>query len=122
MKILQEITEWKVEYQQPNHVYLMEGDKAYGYVPWGRGEPKYFRAPLRIDRRGRKFKPVANRWGLRTDLVTTNSSLRTWDIRGSRGDAYTVSLEEGRWSCSCPGHGFRGRCRHVDEIQAKQVA
>ena len=26
---------------------------------------------------------------------------------------YEVRLEEGRYTCTCPGYGFRKSCRHV---------
>ena len=43
----------------------------------------------------------------------------SWQVTGSRGSSYTVSLRQGQWSCSCPGFGWRRRCKHVEE---KQVA
>ncbi len=36
LEVIQEITEWKVDYRQPNHVYLMKGERAVGYQKWGR--------------------------------------------------------------------------------------
>ena len=64
LKIFEEITEWKgVTHRQPNHVYLMSGDKVYAYSQWGKGKPMYFSNPNRIDRRGRKFIEVKkNPW------------------------------------------------------------
>lgn len=124
LKIMCEVTEWRVPYRQPNHVYLMSGDKALAYVPWGKGKPFYFRTFQRLDRRGRKFvEEKKNVW--KFDLTIRREEpeeekLRgqTWEVEGSKGNRYTVSLDSGRWSCTCPGHGFRGRCRHVDGISA----
>lgn len=42
-----------------------------------------------------------------------------WQVKGSRGTNYTVSLRQGQWSCTCPGFGWRRRCKHIEE---KQVA
>jgi len=125
VKIVQEVTSWKVPFRQPNHVYLMSGDRVLAMSRWGEGKPEYFANPNRIDRRGRKFVEVTrNPW--RFDL-STRSDLEadqtppvgeTWEVQGSKGNRYTVSRDSGRWSCTCPGHGFRGRCRHVDEVSA----
>ena len=125
MKIYQEITEWdEKEYSVPNHVYLMDGDKVYAYSKQGKETPHYFKTFLRINRRGRKFIEIKkNKWKfdltIRTESeLSENPKGQTWSVASSKGGEYTVSLDAGRWSCTCPGHGFRGRCRHVDELQA----
>jgi len=124
LKIMREITEWSGFQRQPNHVDLMDGDRAYAYVPWGKGKPFYFRTFQRLDKRGRRFEEVQrNRW--RFDLNLRIEAERpaqpkgqTWRVSGSNGNEYVVSESNGVWTCSCPGHGFRGRCRHVDELRA----
>ena len=124
VKILQEVTEWRVPYRQPNHVYLMSGDRVLAMSRWGETEPEYFANPNRIDRRGRKFVEVKNnpwRFDLRIAVEPEPEQRpkgQTWTVSGSKGNQYTVSRDSGRWSCTCPGHGFRGRCRHVDEVSA----
>ena len=124
---MREVTEWAVDYRQPNHVYLMSGDKALAYVPWGKGKPFYFRTFQRLDRRGRKFvEEKKNVWrfdlSIRLESEEAKPTGQTWQISGSKGNEYVVSLDSGRWSCSCPGHSFRGRCRHVDELRASTPA
>jgi hypothetical protein len=119
MKIMQEVTEWKdVSYRQPNHVYLMSGDKAYAYSKWGEGPAEYFRNPTRLDRRGRKFIEVKkNIWKFDLEIHAQDEEKpqgQTWTVMGSRGDEYTVSLSAGRWSCTCPGATFRGTCKHIE--------
>lgn len=54
-EVIQEVTEWKVDYRQPNHVYLMNGEKTIGYQRWGQGEPIYYTTKQKLDKRGRKF-------------------------------------------------------------------
>lgn len=124
LKIQQEVTRWDVDYRQPNHVYLVSGDKAVAYVPWGKGKPVYFRSFQRIDRRGRKFVEVRkNLWGFDITVEVAGEEQppgETWEVRGSRGDVYTVSLTDGRWSCTCPGAMFRGSCRHIQSTQASK--
>ena len=41
----------------------------------------------------------------------------SWSVKGSKGNIYTVKLSEGVYSCSCPGYGFRRKCRHITEIK-----
>jgi len=121
LKIYQEITQWNgIEYRQPNHVYLMDGDKAYAYSRWGKDKPEYFRTPSRLDKRGRKFIEVKkNTWGFDLKINVPEDekpSGESWKVQGSRGDSYTVSFLDGRWSCTCPGSTFRGTCRHIKEL------
>ena len=42
----------------------------------------------------------------------------SWEVIGSRGSSFTVSLRQGQWSCTCAGFGWRRRCKHVEEKQA----
>lgn len=123
LKIMREVTEWQGYSRQPNHVYLMSGDRALAYVPWGQGKPFYFKTFQRLDRRGRKFvEEKHNQWRfdltIETEIKDTKPKGQTWQISGSKGNQYVVSFDAGRWSCSCPGYGFRNRCRHVDELRA----
>jgi hypothetical protein len=121
LKIMQEITNWRVPYRQPNHVYLMSGDRVIAMSRWGKEPPEYLASQSRIDRRGRKFiEAKKNRWGFDVKVrIIQDETPRgeTWAVKGSRGDEYTVSLQDGRWSCTCPGAMFRGACRHIAEIQ-----
>lgn len=126
LKIMQEVTVWRDATRQPNHVYLMDGDKVYGYSKWGEGPAEYMKTFLRIDRRGRRFAEVKkNKWKFNLKLDVTPEEVekprgQLWTVQGSKGNTYTVSLDAGHWSCTCPGHSFRNKCRHVDEIKEKQ--
>ena len=42
---------------------------------------------------------------------------KSWSVKGSKGNIYTVKLSQGMYSCSCPGFGFRRKCRHIAEIK-----
>ena len=105
----------------------MDGDKVYAYSKWGQGPAEYMRTPLRIDRRGRKFVEVKNNpWNFDLNLVTAQEEPekpqgQVWTVAGSKGNKYFVNLSVGQWSCTCPGFGFRGKCRHVTET-AETVA
>jgi hypothetical protein len=117
VQVLQETTVWDVDYKTPNHVYFMDGDKAVGYSAWGTQSPFYFKNPLRIDKRGRKFKEVPDTWGFATPSQDSNDE--TWEVAGSKGSKYLVKLSEGQYTCTCPGFQFRGQCRHIAEILEK---
>lgn len=59
MTVIREVTKWDVDFRQPNHVYLMDGDKVLAYQKWGEGEPIYFDTKRKLDKRYRKFEPVS---------------------------------------------------------------
>jgi hypothetical protein len=118
VKIMQEVTDWKVPYRQPNHVYLMSGDRVLAMSRWGEGRPQYFPNQNRINRAGRRFIEVKrNPWGFDMKIQVIGDEKprgETWTVIGSRGDEYTVSLLDGRWACTCPGATFRGTCKHIE--------
>ena len=86
MKWFAEVTEWKD--LAPNHVYLMDDSKSqmYAYVPRGATKPTVFRAPIRIDIRGRKFK--INPVQFKTEIRPPAPEGRVWEVKGSKGDSH----------------------------------
>ena len=115
MKWFAETTEWKDA--APNHVYLLEDAKSkmFAYVPTGATKPVTFKAPIRIDVRGRKFK--LNPVQFKTAIKPEQPEGRTWEVQGSKGDVYKVSEVRGEYSCSCSGFKFRGDCKHVKSVK-----
>jgi hypothetical protein len=120
MKAFQEITEWDCDFAVPNHVYFLNDsrDKMYGFVNSQTGLVEVVKKPYRFHTRGRKFKEVKNTWKFSVDEAEAKPAGRTWQVAGSKGSEYTVSLELGTWSCTCSGFKFRNRCRHVEEISS----
>ena len=43
------------------------------------------------------------------------AKVRSWDVQGSKGNTYTVTHDGHVWGCSCPGFGWRRKCRHVTQ-------
>lgn len=41
-----------------------------------------------------------------------------WKVKGSKGDEYTVEMQERGFTCSCPA--FR-KCKHIGEVEMKIV-
>jgi hypothetical protein len=35
------------------------------------------------------------------------------------GEEYTVEFSGRYWSCTCMGFGFRGRCKHIEQVKQK---
>jgi hypothetical protein len=115
MKAFEEITDW----DWPNHVYFLNDsrDKMFGYVCREDGRVEVFKKPYRFHVRGRKFKEVKNTWNVQVD-ETEPVEGRNWTVAGSKGNAYTVTENNGVWTCTCSGFKFRGQCRHVETISS----
>ena len=47
---------------------------------------------------------------------SVSTDVRTFTVKGSRGNAYTVTSTSSRWTCTCPGFQFRHACRHITEL------
>ena len=113
MKVLKEITEWKVDYRQPNHTYLMDGDKVLAYKVYHDGELRKSNG-MRFDKRYRKFKELPfnpTEWGVDEEQKTTVT------VEGSKGNTYEVDVEAE--TCECPGFTFRGNCKHIEMAKSR---
>ena len=53
--------------------------------------------------------------------VKAKPKFQIWQVDGSKGNVYNVTLDNGKWSCDCPASSFRrgSLCKHIKEIQAK---
>lgn len=43
----------------------------------------------------------------------------TWPVVGSKGNEYSVTLDERGFECDCPGFGFHGYCKHSRSVVKK---
>lgn len=114
MKVLKEITVWDMDYQ-PNHTYLIEGDRVVAYKPKHGSEIR--KSNIKISTSKRKFQEIPYReseWGIR-------STLQTVRVEGSKGSNYTVTLGE-KPSCDCTGFKFRGDCKHIKQVMEQSLA
>ena len=113
MKAFKEITVWDDGNTNINHTYLLDGDKMVAYIRYGTTEPFWFKSPIRIDKRGRKFESVSDElFNISMNVFTPNN---VKEVQGSKGQTYIVNLDEN--TCTCPGYTFRGSCKHVKELE-----
>ena len=43
------------------------------------------------------------------------TEVKTFTVKGSKGDSYTVTIGSGKSHCTCSGFQFRRTCKHVKE-------
>jgi hypothetical protein len=107
MEAVVETTQWSGDVQ-PNHKYLLDGAKVLAYIKQGSTTPFYFKNPITIDKRGRKFVP------LKSNPFKVKEKATVIKVSGSKGQVYSIDIEEK--SCTCPGYTFRGTCKHLVAI------
>lgn len=122
LKALKEITVWDSEFQ-PNHIYLMNGDKALGYIKFGQGKAEYFKTPMQIDKRYRKFETLKT--NPFTDYVEPDveeePKKNVVKVAGSKGAVYEVDVDAR--TCTCPAAKFQhGECKHVKQVCGEKKA
>jgi hypothetical protein len=110
MQVLQEVTQWECQIQ-PNHTYLVDGDRIIAYRKLGKGEAITCTGKFKIDRRGRKFVKLGIESFPGFEPAAAPAVLV--EVKGSRGDVYQVNVEEK--TCTCQGFLFRGRCKHIEQ-------
>lgn len=111
----QETTDWG-DVPITNGIYHLNAEgQLVAYETEKTGFKKFSKPMKRFSKSGRKFKkageypdPTAN------DL----NSNKTWEFKGSKGNTYVVTDEDGIIKCTCPGFKFRGQCKHSGEIIA----
>jgi len=112
MEAVREVTVWDLNFQ-PNHTYLLDGDRIVAYIPKGTDEVRVSKSgKVKLDRRYRKFEKVDA--GVFGDL-TKEPNEHIIKITGSKGQVYSVDKAEG--TCTCPGFKFRGSCKHIEQAR-----
>jgi hypothetical protein len=66
---------------------------------------------------GTTFDDLAKYMAYSPREVAPVAGEKSWSVKGSKGNTYTVKLSQGAYSCTCPGYGFRRNCRHITEIK-----
>ena len=115
MEVLQETTRWETD--QPNHTYLVDGNKMLGYIKVNTTEPIMMKTPMMFDRARRKFDVLITAKGCRISMkpfpmIKQDAVASTVkEVIGSKGHTYYVDTEKG--TCTCLGNKFKGTCKHV---------
>ena len=124
MKAFQELTEWEAEFSVPNHVYFLNDskEKMYGYVD-SKGVVQTVNTPYRFHSKGRKFKEVPNKWNFKIrEEEPEVSTGKEYKVPGSKGAIYTVTDDNGSWSCTCPASKWqKGECKHIVALKLDQT-
>jgi hypothetical protein len=113
-----ETTVWVDSPSTINHTYLLEGDKMIAYMRSQTSIPFYFKTPIRIDKRGRKFELVEPNPFLADNIpqiVLCKQETNVKEVEGSKGNKYIINLDEK--TCTCPGFTYRGTCKHTKELE-----
>jgi len=122
-QILRETSTWNSDFQSPNHTYLLsDSGKIIAYAPWHGDEVVVLKSQMRIDKRYRTFAKTDHA-GL-AKLMTNqkqDSNVRRFNVK-SKDKEYIVTLKENRYSCTCVGFTYRGKCKHSDAVAKKLQA
>lgn len=109
MEAVVETTVWN-DSNKANHTYLLDGMKMIAYIKVGDTTPFYFKNPITIDKRGRKFIAVKV-----NPFKAIKEKATIVKVSGSKGAVYSVDTEAK--TCTCPGHMYRGTCKHLTELE-----
>lgn len=123
MKVLQEITQWNLDYPIQGHIYFANDskDKIYAYIRASGGEVERFRVPMKFKVSGRKFKEIENTFGYTVDdkPEPIEVTSKQYTVPGSKGAVYTVTDDAGSWTCTCPASRWqKGDCKHIKALKA----
>lgn len=131
LKMLKEVTEWKVDFRQPNHTYLLNGKgQILAYARWHSDtDIDIQKSRTFLDKRYRKFievkhtglsKLIPQYIQFEKDNTKTviDANSRIFKVK-SKDKEYTVTLNKttDKLSCTCTGYGFRSKCKHVDAVR-----
>ena len=113
MRALKEITEWNIDYEQPNHTYLIDDhDKIIAYKKLHKGKSIFPTTKFLLNKRYRKFVEVD---AAQFKYITLDTKANTKIVIGSKGDKYLIDLD--KKTCTCNGFKFRGKCKHALTIR-----
>ena len=108
MEAVVETTVWN-DSNNANHIYLLDGTKMVAYIKVGSTIPHYFKNPITIDKRGRKFVAIKT-----NPFKAVKEKSTIVKVSGSKGNIYSIDTDEG--TCTCPGYMYRGTCKHITEL------
>lgn len=133
MEILKEITDWDVDFRQPNHTYLINRKGlVLAYAKW-HDEIHIFQNRQILNKRYRKFvrnnheglSKLIKKFEQEENSFTQNKNIKCPNTRSfkvkSKEKEYIVQYNTltKYFSCSCVGFGYRRKCKHVESVSKK---
>lgn len=116
--ILQETTNWSGGYSNCNHTYLLDNDKIVAYVKHGDTAVNELKSRIRIDKRYRTFIRVNNPALSKLIPKQTNDKTQLFKVK-SKDKEYFVEVTDNRFTCTCTGFMYRGKCKHIEAVKEK---
>lgn len=52
---------------------------------------------------------------------STSNSTKYFNVQGSKGSTYVVSVREGQYSCTCTGFKYHGKCKHGEDVMSTKI-
>lgn len=128
MEIVKEISQWTVDYKQPNHTYLLNNKgQIVAYAKYGSNDIDILISRNPLDKKYRKFIKTEH-VGLsklipkfiHEDKKTKNKDSRYFKVQ-SKDKEYTVEFNQktNKIYCSCVGFTYHGKCKHSDAVAKK---
>jgi hypothetical protein len=122
LEILKEVTVWNTDNTVANHTYLLDGNKLIAYAKFGTDEIIVSKTQFNIDKRYRKFIRD-NHSGL-SKLIKkqkTDPNTRVFKVQSGEKEYFVTNKSE-KYTCTCTGFNFRGKCKHIDAVVNKLQA
>jgi hypothetical protein len=110
--IAKEVSVWSESYDL-NHIYLLNDSmtKVYGYIRNRDLKPTLFGGPRDFNTRYRKFEVL--------ERIKEEDRV---EVKGSKGDIYYVTEDDGQYKCTCVGFKYHGTCKHIDKVKNGEIA
>lgn len=122
-QIIKEIPVGNADYSGYNHTYLLDGDRIVAYIKDGDISETVNKITSRmcLDKRHRRFVSVKNT-ALQKLITQINTTVRVFKVQ-SKDKEYIVELKDNtKYSCTCLGFTFRGKCKHITSVVKKQFS
>ena len=132
MEILKEITQWEVDYRQPNHTYLVNNkNQIVAYAKWHSNEIMVLKSRTTLNTRYRKFEKSNHKELSKLikqfesednqkeekQKIIKSDNVRLFNVK-SKGKNYIVEYNvKGKFiTCPCIGYSYRRKCKHADAV------
>lgn len=79
--------------------------------------PENYRFPRRVIRKNEIIEIKRFDSNEIVNFTKVEEKTKTFQVKGSKGDTYTVKQEGSRFTCTCTGFGFRRTCKHITSVK-----